>query len=89
MFQQQFKKRGALWIVGADRRRPDFELAQLPPRDPWANVQSKDDQADHRETTFDRLGIEGFDQLQGKDPYQTTVSNPSGTTLELLLGVPS
>ena len=44
---------------------------------------------DNRETTFDRLGIEGFDQLQGKDPYQTTVSKPSGTTLQLLMGMRS
>ena len=89
VFQQQFKKRGALWVVGADRRRPDFEQAQRSPRDPWENVQSKDDQRDNRETTFDRLGIEGFDQLQGKDPYQTTVSKPSGTTLQLLMGMRS
>ena len=81
--------RGALWVVGADRRRPDFEQAQRSPRDPWENVQSKDDQRDNRETTFDRLGIEGFDQLQGKDPYQTTVSKPSGTTLQLLMGMRS
>eukprot|EP00937_MAST-01D_sp_MAST-1D-sp2_P001515 g1515.t1 len=84
---QHFRKKGAGWVVPAGRRRPDYLGGRRRPSDPWqfngSSYEPPFDAGVDGEGCISRLGIEGFDQLLGKDPFATVKYETKGTTLAL------
>ena len=84
---QQFKKKGALWVVAPSRRRPDIEIAQRAPTDAWKHITHEHESYAHAEDTYSRLPLEGFEMLAHRNPFKQTAQTLNGTTLERELRV--